>query len=228
MKAQFFEQQRREMAILAERVADGRVALARVWHELTSGQVRIVDSFLTEERCYLLLSPPRDPENYAALPDRRQLILQGLLCGETMKGLAFDLRLSQSTVSQEAKSALQHFGIECRQSQVSPLLAMCARAARDQQLDRCARIACFSDADRMFRVVGAARVDVRLAPMLPPAEFAVVRALFEGRNYLEIATNRGTSTRTVANQLAAVFRKLGVSGRGSLLNHMLSATDALS
>jgi hypothetical protein len=55
-----------------------------------------------------------------------------------------------------------------------------------------------------------------------------VRGLLEGRNYLEIAKKRGTSTRTVANQLAAAFRRLGVSGRASLLNHIVSSPEVFA
>ena len=228
MKTQFFESERREVAILAERVTDDRIALAHVWQELTGGRTQVVDSFVNEERCYLLLGPSLPHAESGGLSDRRRTILENLLCGHSIKALAFDLRLSQSTVSQEAKAALQQFGMACTPCRANPLFSMMARAAVDRLLNRCARIACFSDAERMFRVIGAARPEVALSPILPPAEFAVVRALIEGRNYLEIATNRGTSTRTVANQLAAAFRKLGVSGRGSLLNHVVSTNELLT
>ena len=77
-------------------------------------------------------------------------------------------------------------------------------------------------------MIATARPEARLAPVWSPAEFAVVRGLLEGRNYLEIAKTRGTSTRTVANQLAAAFRRLGVSGRGSLLNHVVSSQEAFA
>jgi len=226
MKTQFFESERREVAMLAERLTDSRIALAKVWQELTRGQTQVVDSFVDDERCYFVLSPLLHCEQGRELNERRRAILENLLCGKSIKALAFDLHLSQSTVSQEAKAALQQFGMECTLCRASPLLAMSAHAAVDRLLNRYARIAHFSHAEQMFRVVGAARPEGGLAPILPPAEFAVVRGLLEGRNYLEIAAHRGTSTRTVANQLAAAFRKLGVSGRGSLLNHVVSAAHS--
>ena len=227
IKTQFFELQRQAVAVLAERVASDRIALVEVWQELLSGQTRVVDSFITEERCYLLLGPRLLPMKRAALNARRRSILEGLLCGQSIKGLAFDFCLSQSTVFQEAKAALRQLGVQCTPCRVNPLLAILARAARDNTPSRSARIARFCDAERMFRVIGTERPDTRLAPILPPAELAVVRGLLEGRNHREIATNRGTSTRTVANQLAAAFRRLGVSGRGSLLDHIVSSGDAL-
>lgn len=51
---------------------------------------------------------------------------------------------------------------------------------------------------------------------LTPAEREVVRDLLQGSSNAEIATSRQTSERTVANQIAAVFRKLSVSSRGEL------------
>jgi DNA-binding NarL/FixJ family response regulator len=228
MNEQFFESDRREAAILAERGARDRIALATVWQDLQSGRTHIVDGFVTEERCYLLLTQPRGSDRRPALSGRRLSILQGLLCGQSLKVLAYDLRLSPSTVSCEGKAALHQLGIEGTPCKANPLLAMLACAATDEQLNRHARIAWFGDADGPLRVLGARRPDARLAPVLSPAEFAVVRGLLEGRNYLEIAKNRGTSTRTVANQLAAAFRRLGVSGRSSLLNHVVSAAGAFA
>lgn len=52
-----------------------------------------------------------------------------------------------------------------------------------------------------------------LPASLSPAERAVALALLEGHSNAEIAEARGTSVRTVANQLASLFRKLGVGSR---------------
>ena len=48
---------------------------------------------------------------------------------------------------------------------------------------------------------------------LTPAEAAVAELAVAGRSNREIARERGSSPRTVANQLANVFRKLGVGSR---------------
>jgi DNA-binding CsgD family transcriptional regulator len=50
-----------------------------------------------------------------------------------------------------------------------------------------------------------------------PAEYAVIRLLIEGKSYDEMADLRRTSKRTVANQLASAFHRIGVSGRAELL-----------
>lgn len=52
---------------------------------------------------------------------------------------------------------------------------------------------------------------------LTPSELGVVEAVLEGHSPREIAAQRQVSPRTVANQLAAVYRKLGVSGAAALI-----------
>lgn len=57
---------------------------------------------------------------------------------------------------------------------------------------------------------------------LTVAERQVLALLLEGRSNQDIAEERVTSERTVANQVAAIFRKLGVSSRrelAALLTH---------
>ena len=51
---------------------------------------------------------------------------------------------------------------------------------------------------------------------LTAAERAVALDAVAGHSNKEIAARRGSRVRTVANQLAAVYRKLGVSSRAEL------------
>jgi DNA-binding CsgD family transcriptional regulator len=51
---------------------------------------------------------------------------------------------------------------------------------------------------------------------LSPAEMDVVERVLEGRSNAEIARARGTALRTVANQVANVFRKVGARSRVEL------------
>jgi DNA-binding CsgD family transcriptional regulator len=63
---------------------------------------------------------------------------------------------------------------------------------------------------------------------LPPAELAVVGWLVEGLSYHDMARLRGTSKRTIANQIASVFRRLRVSGRNELLHRLLADDVSLT
>lgn len=60
---------------------------------------------------------------------------------------------------------------------------------------------------------------------LSPAELLVARDAAEGLSNAEIATRRRRSVRTVANQLASIYRKLGVSSRAELAAHLLAELD---
>jgi DNA-binding NarL/FixJ family response regulator len=51
---------------------------------------------------------------------------------------------------------------------------------------------------------------------LTHAELSIARKLVDGRSNAEIARARGTSERTVANQVAAIFKKLRVGSRAEL------------
>ncbi len=51
---------------------------------------------------------------------------------------------------------------------------------------------------------------------LSPAEQQVATLVLRGWTNAQIAAHRGTSARTAANQVANVFRKLGVASRAEL------------
>jgi DNA-binding NarL/FixJ family response regulator len=213
----------RSAAICCERSGE-QVLLASVWQDLVDGRQRVEDGFFTRERCFLLLSLTQG--TVCALSGRRRHVLEKLASGQSAKALAYDLDVSVSTVSQDAKLGLGQLGFDRTAGRMHPLLVMSARASVRPASASSGRARWFNYANETFRVIGAPRPDDRLGPILPPAELAVLRALVEGRNYREIAKGRGTSTRTVANQLAAAFRRLGVSGRGHLLEHLTNAHDA--
>jgi DNA-binding CsgD family transcriptional regulator len=59
------------------------------------------------------------------------------------------------------------------------------------------------------------------AGTLTAAEAAVAREAVAGRSNAEIARRRGSSPRTVANQLASAYRKLGVVSRAELAARLI-------
>jgi DNA-binding NarL/FixJ family response regulator len=52
--------------------------------------------------------------------------------------------------------------------------------------------------------------------LLTPAELAVARAISQGDSNAEIARARGTSIRTVANQVASILVRLGAGSRAQV------------
>ena len=67
-----------------------------------------------------------------------------------------------------------------------------------------------------FAVLSVPMADSWLLDALSAAEREVARLVLEGNSNAAIARERGTSPRTVANQLAALYRKLGVRSRAEL------------
>ncbi len=63
---------------------------------------------------------------------------------------------------------------------------------------------------------------------LTPAERDVATLVASGAKNAEIARRRGTSVRTVANQLASIYRKLGVSSRAELVRKLSGLVAATS
>lgn len=62
---------------------------------------------------------------------------------------------------------------------------------------------------------------LELPSELSPSEQAVARALIAGSSNAEIAKLRHTSIKTVANQLYAMYRKLGVANREELVARLV-------
>jgi DNA-binding NarL/FixJ family response regulator len=59
-------------------------------------------------------------------------------------------------------------------------------------------------------------------PALTEAERGVLRAILDGKTNAQIAAHRRTASRTVANQIAQLFRKMGVRSRAELAARYLT------
>jgi DNA-binding CsgD family transcriptional regulator len=66
-------------------------------------------------------------------------------------------------------------------------------------------------------------VPLRATVELTHAEREIVGRVAAGESDRQIASARGTSPRTVANQLRTLFRRLGVSSRAELLSRIFAA-----
>jgi DNA-binding CsgD family transcriptional regulator len=67
----------------------------------------------------------------------------------------------------------------------------------------------------------------RLPAILTESERAVARALLTGCSNAEIARARGTSRKTISNQLSMMYRKLGVENRERLVGLLVSSSTGL-
>lgn len=86
-----------------------------------------------------------------------------------------------------------------------------------------ARVSRFS-VDEEYFVLSYPLHVVRLPDTLAPAERAIARRIVDGASFREIAAERRTSARTIANQSKAIYRKLGIGSRLELaaVAHQLS------
>jgi DNA-binding CsgD family transcriptional regulator len=79
--------------------------------------------------------------------------------------------------------------------------------------DAAPRSVTFRVGSHEFALISLPVAPARLPAGLTDAERAIGTAVLAGASTAEIAGQRGTSPRTVANQLAAIYRKLGVRSR---------------
>jgi DNA-binding CsgD family transcriptional regulator len=192
------------------------ISLSTLWAELIGGICKVEDAEFSERSCALIVTSARDRPS-VAMPSRHADILERSLIDGARKSVAFDLGLCPSSVAEILKHAFVFMGLSCWPSRIPLLLVIAAHARRMRELDRCAVVVTVDEGRFSRRTISVSRPDNELASRLTPAEYAVTRLLVEGRSYAEMARLRETSTRTVANQLATAFHRLGVSGRAELL-----------
>jgi DNA-binding NarL/FixJ family response regulator len=205
-----------------------RVLLAVVWQRFLEGAWTVVDAFSSQERCYLLVDT-RAQDAGRCPPTARNArdlaVLQRALGGEMQKVVALELARSGAAISHAATSALRLLGLELSARRAPVLLILCACAHACKSTRAAARISPLDGDSGARFLISAERPDRELPDVLSPAEREVVRGIVEGQTNTAIA--RGAkSVRTVANQVASVFRKLGVGSRAELLRQLSSSALA--
>ena len=144
-------------------------------------------------------------------------MLERVLLGQSQKFVGYELGQPFARVARVCREQLSSMGCRSLVSRVPMPLVMAVHAAHgwpshpvsSQRIER--------DGFRL----SLARPEHTVRAELARAELEVVSALIEGDSHAMIAERRRTSARTVANQLASVFRKLHVSSRGELMAHVV-------
>jgi|SRR6478609_2783270 len=193
------------------------VTLDIVWERLSAGRWRAVDQFTTDGRHYLVAKVQRPPEGRLDV----DLLLRTLL-GERQKVVALDTELSPSTITTRLGSILARMGFLPKPARVPILLVATAAVAMGRAMLPEARMTRLSSPGGDLVILSTTRLDAHLRCALTPAEAFVAGLLVDGLSHREIAARRGSTTRTVANQVASIFRKLDVSGRRELLLHAVA------
>jgi DNA-binding CsgD family transcriptional regulator len=126
----------------------------------------------------------------ASLSRRQRQVVGQFVRGRPLKAIAIDLGVTISTVARHVALAERRLGL--RRWDFGHVV----NALADPRAER-------------------AR-SVYLSLQLTPAERAVVAHVLGGWSNARVAAAKGGSARTVANQLASAYRKLGVGSRAEL------------
>ncbi len=206
--------------MLAERSAETSATamdIELLLKELARGRWRIACCFFSDDAFSIALESPERIALDRRLASRRLSVLEKVLLYGGQKPVAAELGLAPSTVAIIAGNCLRAMGLDCGASRAPVPLTLAVHARHRKTPLTQARLSSVTYAGRSYSIVSTPRPERSLADALSRAEYAVTRLLLEGKTHAEIAAVRNTSVRTVANQLAAAFHKLGVSGRSELI-----------
>ncbi|MEI9952523.1 MAG: helix-turn-helix transcriptional regulator [Pseudomonadota bacterium] len=193
-------------------------AASELWDELFSGRWKVAAQLSTETHCYLNLVAVSPASNALAVSPTHQRLFERVVLGESQKLVALETDRSRAGVSSMLHECLRTLGLSCKFRRLPLPLALIAHARASS-----GPAASFSiSPETNSLVVTVQRPDQALQRWLSASEYSVARLVMEGKSHAEIAAVRGTSQRTVANQLQSVFSKLKVSGRLELIRFALS------
>jgi DNA-binding CsgD family transcriptional regulator len=186
-------------------------AATRIWRGLVAGRYSLVDRWERDGRRFVVVY-----RNDPAAPDPRALgrteaaVVEQVGRGASNKEVAYALGVSTDAVVKALASSLEKLGLSHRR-ELASLVAGTASLARvvvgDQELEA------------LVTSIAAAEPSGALSE----AERGVLKAIVRGASNAEIAAGRGTSPRTVANQVQRIFAKLGVGSRHQLQSLVLGA-----
>jgi DNA-binding CsgD family transcriptional regulator len=197
--------------------------LCDVWRVLVSGSFVIQDYFRNTEFWYVLLRAVSQPN---PLQPCDQALLEYVLANASQKRAALEHEVSASTVSSTVQRGLRSLGLTCKPQKVPLIVALLARANTAPGI-RSGRFSACSWRARSLHVVSLPRPELQLQRQLTVAQYDVACSIIDGASHAQISRDRRKSVRTVANQIASVFQRLGVSGRGELIRALLEASDEM-
>jgi DNA-binding NarL/FixJ family response regulator len=177
------------------------------WNELTDGSYVLLDHVDSDQRRYVVaykLGEPERPRPHT-LNARERHVIERILLGARNKTIASELGVSSAHISGLSQRALQKLGVRSAADLTNVLRARSSLVFGELAVGNEPLVA-----------LGYRDQTAEALSSLTSAERQVARAVLEGRSQREIAVTRGVSERTVASQVASIYRKIGVSGRREL------------
>lgn len=168
------------------------------------GSLKLAEVARLGSTCFVTLSR----ENATALTVRERSVMERLVRGQSQKAIAYELGVALTTVSAHLRVGLDKLGLR-RWEQAVLAGAVLERSRRSG----------IEETSDLF--VARAELCAAALGSLTPTERDVALSVVDGGSNQEIARSRGVSQRTVANQIASVFRKLRVHGRLELIRRLV-------
>lgn len=185
----------------------GEHTTLKLWRELISGRWTLIERFDGSHTSVIgAHANGPDATELRALTPSENLLVKCLVGGMHPAAAARRCNISRAGASQTLYRALAKLRIESVAA-----LTLLAATLRDRPVHfvnlRSVQL-CVAIAD--------GRPSTSLFEPLSPCEVEIARYLLRGLTLAEVAARRGRAVRTVANQVASMYRKLGISSRAEL------------
>jgi DNA-binding CsgD family transcriptional regulator len=202
------------------------VPLATIWRRLVAGSWTAEDAYCGKQRCYLVVTV-HEPTRAPAKRQGDLATLKRILGGELQKRVAIERDCSPSTVTHSTRTGLRRFGFHCT-ARRTPIVVTLAACADEYDSPAVALLYPHADGSSARFLISTERPDRTLPECLSPREQEVVRGVVEGASNEQIAraSEPPKAVRTVANQLANIFKKLDVGTRVQLVWELSRASVA--
>jgi DNA-binding NarL/FixJ family response regulator len=190
-----------------------------IWASLCAGREVVTASFCTSSECHLELECVSTPVPLGAA---YRTVLDLLLRGEAQKFIALETDCAPSTIALRARRAVALLGLRCAPGALPTSLIQIAQVAWGNLPGLIGRSRPVPE-NPSRRLISIARLDPRGLGLFSAAEAHIVDLLIDARSRKDMAELRRSAPRTIANQLAQVYRKVRITGRIPLLIHIMRA-----
>jgi DNA-binding NarL/FixJ family response regulator len=185
---------------------------------LLTGKIRLSQIVRQDTTIFVRVERHATPRA-GTLTRRERRVFELLLAGRSQKQIAYDVGVSFTTVNTHVQSGLRKLGLGRAEHAIVVAAALTGRAGGRLWLDPPTVLGTLLPAEESWRLrIELSRTALRL---LTDAEREVALLVVDGSTNAEIGVARGSSPRTVANQVASVFRKLEAHGRLELVRRLV-------
>jgi DNA-binding NarL/FixJ family response regulator len=227
-----------------------RQEAVRLWQDMTSGRIGIKRYHDERGRRFLVLKPPSKAAQLAELSDRERRVMGYRAFGQGFRQIADELGVATATVMADLAKARRRLGVASdlelpailaaglrkvavtergRKSAAKPLSVKLHRREIWRQAFRVPRGLRREPSRKATErlIISFPISEIGWRQGLSAAEISVAKDVLAGTDRSQVAAKRGTAVRTIVNQLASVFRKLGVSSRLELSLYVRAGRHAV-